>query len=1228
MEDDHTIRFCTTFTSGGDDMATVTGTPRSTPPRDPRVYHPLDQLRGIIRRYVVIEGILSVLIFLVVWYILALILDYGVFKVFTWDWVQDSPRWLRGALLAVGLSILAAILIFRIVRRLTTEFSYPALALVLERRFPAVLGDRLITAVELADVDQAARYGYSAEMIRKTIDEARERVGTVPVNDVFNWGRLRMMSLLVVGLLLGVLVAAYTSYAIAARSLSPVRAGWKLAHVSTILAERDFVLMDTPWPRRSLIELVDVPEKGIRVAKDGNPPRLRIRSYRWVIADRTRPDGWRPLMWSDVTDDLVGLPVPPIPFQNLNLPEEPSSRIAFAATAGLPAMVTTTNFPDQNRNLPSEASDWTVDSVWERARDSAAVRDKLSLIMGGDRYLELQRVFERLETLADDPAYGRRLRRLDPPSKVEFTYSGSRTAGRGSLDPEAHGEYAGEITGLKEDVEFVIRAEDYRTPPRPITLVPAPTLSRLSRVEYQPAYLHYAPPLGPDRRPLGYSSLSGLRQMMPESALSLTGDRSVFVVPAGTEVVITGVTELPIEKAYARPKVGRVPGARPGSAELVPLPVRDGNTFTIEFRGDARITSSVEFDLIYENEDRVSSTRQVLIQVTEDMAPEVRIAPEVIRKVGKFYQVTPRAKIPFNPESYIKDDSGLSKVEYLVSYWQEDTALGKALRASIALRGFIAPGGPGAMNFAAPLQSAYHSNAFRTLDKGDNRQQASFVLGQFNAMEAGVFRETEDHLKTLLGQPLASEKPNLVKRVTLKTELVEVANKLISPDSQENNSPRTAYIMDSTGKEPLRVKALVVDRRLEGNRIVKFTREEERTFRYYTALERQVRGDYFDVRALGLEVAAGEIQPQHQILLDIQATDTNFDTGPKLAVNTAGTPPGPINLLVVSPGDLLVEIGKEEEELGKKLDEAIQKLNGAKKKYEFVHLKNGYAGIEEVDAVKVRSKDTLQDVLKAKELIQTVAREFRKIERECIVNDLAEGNITNYGKIANRLERLLGETPKPVSPDESRAVAYEEMNIALGNMPPRPTFAETEKLMGLCQSQLEWIGEQGERIWADGETVTDALLELNRLTTELGTIRALLGESANKEKLRGWLRDLIGKQRQVGKEIKGMLAIWEADKLKPTPALGTVGPVFLAKGETKKIKQSIDWRQYKSDTLTVKLSSSDPTAVVVPPELQLDFETNTLSFEYELRAGTKEGEYTITLTPASGDKVEVKVTVR
>ena len=64
--------------------------------RDPQVYHPLDQLRGIIRRYVVIEGVLSALLFVALWFTVGLVLDFGVFKTFGWDWALDGARWVRG----------------------------------------------------------------------------------------------------------------------------------------------------------------------------------------------------------------------------------------------------------------------------------------------------------------------------------------------------------------------------------------------------------------------------------------------------------------------------------------------------------------------------------------------------------------------------------------------------------------------------------------------------------------------------------------------------------------------------------------------------------------------------------------------------------------------------------------------------------------------------------------------------------------------------------------------------------------------------------------------------------------------------------------------------------------------------------------------------------------------------------------------------------------------------
>ncbi len=102
-----------------------------------------------------------------------------------------------------------------VVLRLIRDFSDVALALVLERRFPKVLGDRLITAVELANPKKAARYGYSEVMIEQTIHDAAELVGTVPVREVFDWRRL-------VRYFMGVVVSTVGLYALAAVNIVPL----------------------------------------------------------------------------------------------------------------------------------------------------------------------------------------------------------------------------------------------------------------------------------------------------------------------------------------------------------------------------------------------------------------------------------------------------------------------------------------------------------------------------------------------------------------------------------------------------------------------------------------------------------------------------------------------------------------------------------------------------------------------------------------------------------------------------------------------------------------------------------------------------------------------------------------------------------------------------------------------------------------------------------------------
>src|SRR5262249_10185099 len=77
-----------------------------------RVRHPLERLRGYIRAYVALEGLALLCTFLAVWVWVSLVMDYGFFKVFGVDWVQESPRLIRALALGTFFASVVALLQF------------------------------------------------------------------------------------------------------------------------------------------------------------------------------------------------------------------------------------------------------------------------------------------------------------------------------------------------------------------------------------------------------------------------------------------------------------------------------------------------------------------------------------------------------------------------------------------------------------------------------------------------------------------------------------------------------------------------------------------------------------------------------------------------------------------------------------------------------------------------------------------------------------------------------------------------------------------------------------------------------------------------------------------------------------------------------------------------------------------------------------------------------------
>jgi hypothetical protein len=620
---------------------------RVTAEQTQRIYSPLHKLRGIIRRYITWDSLALAVILLAAWFWAGLVLDYGVFKLTGVDWVQVLPWWMRLVMLLVIAGAIAAAIALAL-RRLLRELSPESLALVLERRFPKLLRDQLITAVELSDLDKAEEYGYSRQMILETVRDVSSRVDQVPVRSVFNWARLRRRWMWAALLSAGLLLVKVAVYLGVHRNYDVVDFGYRFTDVSAIWAERNLLLQNTLWPRRAYLEILDFPESGeLRIGRDAPSPRIRVRALKWVIADRRAPDGWRALTWADLNSDLLmGRAVPTLPVALLVPPAE-AQNVA-----------------------PADDPSWTLDRV-ELLLDQDETRNRVTA--SGD-FSNLRDVFDSLDRKAALASMSRKLRKLEVPKEVKIYYWGARTSDEAPLVRQQQGvnEYAVVITDLKESVKFYVKGEDYSTYPyRRITLVPPPMLTKLEKDEYLPAYQYYRPPA--DGSAL---DLKGKKQQRLGGGVSLTGGTSRVEIASGSDLVLRG--ELDKELTSARLRYRSAAKGVAGAVEELKL--SEGNrNIQVGFKN---VTQPIEFDFEFTDTDNVKSLRHVVIQPVEDKKPDVNVVVETIRKVGGNYMCTPYAKIPFN--GTVRDDVGLSRVEYAVSYSRVETPQVAALRAVIA----------------------------------------------------------------------------------------------------------------------------------------------------------------------------------------------------------------------------------------------------------------------------------------------------------------------------------------------------------------------------------------------------------------------------------------------------------------------------------------------------------------------------------------------------------------
>ena len=750
-------------------MATVEKTPsraRNVAEASRRVLDPLQRLRGYIRLYVALEAAAIVLLYIFACCWISLAFDYGAFKLplgFSIDWVQELPFWLR-ALVLLGFFYGVLLLVAAgAINRLMQRFRDSALALELERRFPKILGDRLITAVELANRKKVVEQGYSQAMVDETIVEAAQRVEKLPIKEVFRWGRLWFFGAFVLVLSIVLYFVTAAGFATAGYFVSnegPAASFSDYNEVLSIWFERNVLLQDTIWPRRWYLVFVEPTDPDIRIGRDKQPPGLRVRAWEYIIADsrsKTR-EGWRLLTWHDLEtkkdllgepaaavapkdwknfrDDTVGLTVDEVKLYfakfDIRKGENPTTEddktlYHFPDGKALPwkwalpdgselgwRPLTWKELSSDNLHIdnavPALPTDWkppltpsigyTVDEV-EQANKAAELGDVKNILEQLERLNAMRKTLDQLNARIADSSMHRKMRKLIVPSSVTITVKGPSATSTFALTNMPDNEFTGQFNKLEDKNAKEAWTFAYSARGEDYT-TPQRKITMVPPPTLQELYREDEQPAYLFYR---YGNPSNATEADIKGKRQPIERRSVSLM--GGEVVTidcpagTNLTLIgKTDKDLASAEFNQLKGG----AEAEPKAQFDSKRdFHITL---TNVRQNRSYELVMLDTDNVTGKRKINIRVKRDDEPSVDVGiDDWVRKTKEGYLVTAKARIPF--KGNIKDDNGLEKVNYAYTLAKiESTAVldFDAMCAASNLIPLMAPGTSGALQGSVFLE--------------------------------------------------------------------------------------------------------------------------------------------------------------------------------------------------------------------------------------------------------------------------------------------------------------------------------------------------------------------------------------------------------------------------------------------------------------------------------------------------------------------------------------------
>ncbi len=198
-----------------------------------QIVHALNDLRGMLRRYVTVHGLLLITVWLAVVFWVGGIIDYVPVTMGS----NETPRWLRIGLLVVMVAGSGWILLRWVLARLWVRLEDRSLALLIERKYPQ-LKNELVTVVELSGkpVEEISNPDAHRAMLDKVHLSASQHIKSVRTSELFDWQPMWTVG---VAAVFGLIVTG-----IAALGMSDWTGRW---------ARRLFILSDEPWPRMATL---------------------------------------------------------------------------------------------------------------------------------------------------------------------------------------------------------------------------------------------------------------------------------------------------------------------------------------------------------------------------------------------------------------------------------------------------------------------------------------------------------------------------------------------------------------------------------------------------------------------------------------------------------------------------------------------------------------------------------------------------------------------------------------------------------------------------------------------------------------------------------------------------------------------------------------------------------------------------------------------------------------